>query len=278
MKPASNEVSKETWLNYLRNWEKEIPKTVNSFKAGRLKDFAHNWEAITSDAWILKMIRGIDIEFDEPVRQSRPPRPILFSPQETEIIDAEVTKLSEKGVIVEAEHSEDEYISNIFVCPKKDGGHRVILNLKHLNLSVTKRHFKMQSLQSAINLMTAGCYMASIDWKDAYYTVPVDTRYRKYLRFVWKNRLWQYTCLPNGLSSGPRLFTKITKPIYSHLRKAGHLNAGYIDDSFLTGDTVDDCRSNVIDTVELSMDSGFVVHPVKSVFNQHKLCPTLGSY
>lgn len=55
-----------------------MPKTVNSFKAGRLKDFAHNWEAITSDAWILKMIRGIDIEFDEPVRQSRPSRPILF--------------------------------------------------------------------------------------------------------------------------------------------------------------------------------------------------------
>lgn len=72
--------------------------------------------------------------------------------------------------------------------PRKMGGHQVILNLKHLNLSVTIFFLKMQSLQSAINLMTAGCYMASIDSKDAYYTVPVDTRYRKYLHLFGRTK------------------------------------------------------------------------------------------
>lgn len=107
-------------------------------------------------------------------------------------------------------------------------------------------------------------------------TVPVDSNYQKYLRFIWKSQLFQFTCLPNGLSSGPRVFTKLTKPLFSHLRKKGHLNVGYIDDSFLTGDTVSDCRANVIDTAKLSAELGFVIHPVKTVFEPTQTLTYLG--
>ena len=79
--------------------------------------------------------------------------------------------------------------------------------------------------------MTRGCYMASIDWKDAYYSVPVAEEFQIYLRFIWRNRLFKFTCLPNGLSSGPRIFTILTKLTYSELWRKGHLNASYFDDS-----------------------------------------------
>ena len=222
------------------------------------------------------MINGMDIEFNAKIAQKMPPQPILFNDKEIDVIDEEIKQLSLKRVIVKTSHCRGEFISNIFIRPKKDGGHRLILNLKRLNLKVKKRRFKMQGLTRALNLMTKNCYMASIDWKDAYYTVPVDRRYQKLLRFIWKGQLWQFTCLPNGLSSGPRVFTKITKPIFSHLRKKGHLNAHYIDDSFLAGDSVDDCRANVIDTTELSRSCGFIVHPTKSVFEPTQQLTYLG--
>ena len=38
--------------------------------------------------------------------------------------------LLKKGVIVESTHEPNEYISPIFLRPKKDGSHRLILNLK----------------------------------------------------------------------------------------------------------------------------------------------------
>ena len=47
----------------------------------------------------------------------------------------------------------------------------MILNLKCFNENVSKHHFKMESLQSAVRLMKPGCYMASVDLKDAYYSV-----------------------------------------------------------------------------------------------------------
>ena len=60
-----------------------------------------------------------------------------------------------------------------FCRPKKDGSVRIILNLKKLNESMDYQHFKMETLNHALQLMTQGCYMASIDLKDAYYSIPV---------------------------------------------------------------------------------------------------------
>ena len=34
----------------------------------------------------------------------------------------------------------------------------------------------------------------------------------------------EFIALPNGLSSVPRIYTKVPKPLYSKLRKQGHTN------------------------------------------------------
>jgi hypothetical protein len=83
----------------------------------------------------------------------------------------------------------------------------MILNLKKLNESVQYLHFKMDTLTSALQLVRPGSFMASIDLKDAYYSVPIALEHQKYLSFLWQGKGYQYTALPNGLSSAPRLFT-----------------------------------------------------------------------
>ena len=81
--------------------------------------------------------------------------------------------------------------------------------------------------------------MASLDLKDAYYMVGVSPSHRKYLRFMWKDVLYQFTCLPNGLSSCPRKFTKLLKPPLTELHKKGHISASSTDDLYLQGRTYD---------------------------------------
>ena len=168
-------------------------------------------------------------------------------------------------MIVKSRHCQGEYISPIFTRPKKDGSHRLILNLKSLNEYVAHYHFKMDTLQSAIKLMKPNCYMASVDLRDAYYTVPVDSEHQRFLKFLYRGKLYQFTCLPNGLAYAPRVFTKLLKPVYASLRQKGHLNIGYIDDSYLQKDTVEDCQFNINHTTELFTRLGFLIHPEKSV-------------
>jgi hypothetical protein len=64
----------------------------------------------------------------------------------------------------------------------------------------------MDSLFSALRMITPGCYMASTDLKDAYYCLPVSENDQKYLKFYRKSKLYKYTACPMGLCMSPRLF------------------------------------------------------------------------
>ena len=98
----------------------------------------------------------------------------------------------------------------------------MILNLQALNEHVVYVHFKMDTLEDAINLMKPNCFMASIDLKDAYYSVPIAQVHQKYLKFQWENKLYVFTCFPNGPTFCLVNLLKV-KPVYSVLRQLGHV-------------------------------------------------------
>ena len=148
-------------------------------------------------------------------------------------MDTEIEKLLSMGVVEKSMHQRDEIISPVFMVLKPDRSYRLILNLKKFNDSIQYEHFKMDNLTSATQMMTRGCYMASVDLRYAYYSVPIKAEYRKYLKFKWKNQLYQYTCFPNGLSNCPRYFTKLMKPVFATLRSKGYLSTSFTDDSYL---------------------------------------------
>ena len=101
----------------------------------------------------------------------------------------------------------------------------------------------MDTLETAIKLMRPGCYMASIDLKDAYYSIPIAPELQKFFKFVWKDQLYAFNSLPMGLSSSPRIFTKILKPFFSALSSQfGHTCLGDIDDSFYLEDSYLECE------------------------------------
>ena len=134
----------------------------------------------------------------------------------------------------------------------------------------------MDNLTSATQMMTRGCYMASVDLRHAYYSVPIKAEYRKYLKFKWKNQLYQYTCFTNGLSNCPCHFTKLMKPVYATFRSQGYLSTSFIDDSYLQGNTLEECTENVAKTVELLDSLGFIIHKEKSVLKPCKELRYLG--
>ena len=206
------------------------------------------WESLTNDPVILDAIKHHRIEFEaEYPTQTVQPTKIYFSAAEIMIIDAEIAQLVNKEVLQVTNRVPDGFcISNIFIRPKKDGAFGMILNLKPLNKFVDYHHFKMDTFRTALKLIRPGCFMASVDLKDAYYSIPIAEEDRKLLMFQWKGKHYQteFTCLPSGLSSAPRIFTKILKPVYARLRSIGHTCMGHIDDSLLVGQSFDSCHRN----------------------------------
>jgi hypothetical protein len=129
------------------------------FEAGRIKYFVQKWEEITSDPVILDIVQHYHIEFYENWQGQQAVLPNMkFGLKEQCDIDETMQKLLEKRVIQQVGHCPGEFISGIFVTPKKDGSSRMILNLKKLNEGVQYHHFKMDTLASAIKLVTPGCF------------------------------------------------------------------------------------------------------------------------
>lgn len=103
------------------------------------------------------------------------------------LIQEKIDSLLQKQAIIQVQETLQEFISTIFLVPKKSGGMRPIINLKPLNNYVKTIHFKMETLQTALHLLQKGNYLVSVDLKDAYLSIPIYHQHRKYLRFIWKN-------------------------------------------------------------------------------------------
>ena len=96
--------------------------------AGRLKHFVQQWYNWTSDQTILDTAKHCHIEFVSDILpyQEIPKRPIKMSLSEQNIMNTEVSKLLNKGVIEQcAHHIEAECISNVFLKNKQDASYRM---------------------------------------------------------------------------------------------------------------------------------------------------------
>ena len=93
---------------------------------------------------------------------------------------------------------------------------------------------------------------------------------------MWRGELYEFTCLPNGLASAPRQFTKTLEPFLATLHKQGHISVAHIDDCYLQSQTYEQCVGNVVDTVVLLDSLGWVIHPRKSILIPTQEIVTLG--
>ena len=253
-----------------------LDRKMRNYSAGNIKHYFHKWRNITSDKHILSIVQdGLMLNFtgDPPQKEAfEYPR----SNAEFELINAEVQALLKKGLISESNIDEGDYYSNLFTTPKKDGSYRTILNLKFLNKECDTKHFKMESLKQAVHMVRPGAYLASIDIKDAFYTVPIHPDHKKYLKFMWSARAHQFDAMPNGYKDAMRVFTKLMKPVFSNLREKGYMSIIYVDDSLLYGDTFEECLENVIITLESLQELGFIIHSKKSVLIPTQIIEFLG--
>ena len=149
---------------------------------GGLARFPLSWSNLISDSWVLQAVSGYKIEIVcEPNRVQKPNK-IVFSEEEKQLIDLEVHKMFQKGAIRHALFAPKQFISNLFVIPYVV---HPVINSKPLNEFVRYHHFKMEGLNSLLDLLSGAEYFTTIDLKDAYFTIPIHPDHYKYLRFKW---------------------------------------------------------------------------------------------
>ena len=188
-----------------------------------------NWYLITQDRWVLQTTTGYQLELMQVPYQIRPSSAIQCSSEEKHKVSQEVQELLKKGAIVEAQLTQGSFVSQIFLLERKEGGLRPIVNLKNLNCFIQTEHFKMEGLHTLPDLIQSQNWMIKMDLKDAFLQIPVCQEHQ-HLQFQWNATIYQFNCLPFGLTSAPRVFTKVLKPVVGTLRRMGICLIVYLDD------------------------------------------------
>jgi len=210
------------------------------------------------------VVQGYQIEWSKRPFQIYPAITSVSSVEDSKLVDEEVKSLFQKKAITVVSPCREQFISRLFLVRKKDGSYRPVINLKPLNAFVQKSHFKMEGLSMIRDLLQPGDWMCSLDLKDAYLSVSIAQEDRKYLRFLWDGRIFEFTCLPFGLCSAPRTFTKLLRPVMAHIRSRGVRTIIYLDDILIMHQSRASLLQEVVKVTNLLMTLGFTVNYGKS--------------
>lgn len=233
---------------------------------GCLSQHWKEWLKIGAEKWVLTVLReGYRVPFSTtpPLIDNLQAESFRTTTSKTTALQQEITQLQLKEAIEEArEHP--GFFSHIFLVPKGSGGFRPVIDLSSLNTYVVKTPFKMETPRTVMDAIREGDWMVSVDLKDAYLQVPIHPDSRRYLRFKWKERVWQFRTLCFGLSTAPQVFTRLMAPVSAVMHRSGFRLLRYLDDWLLLASSQEEAEEALRFLLQLCRRLGIQVNWEKS--------------
>ena len=231
---------------------------IDGLRGGRLL----GWQEAWPQGWAREVVsEGLQWFWGEagapPLRFSRPHR--KTSPS----ILARVDELLRDGVV---EKTTGRYhLNRLFEVPKKDSDKsRLVLDVSALNKFIPSFSFRMTTVPMVRQALVPGCFMASVDLKDAYWHVPIHRRFRPFLAFSAGATIYQFRVMPFGLNIAPRVFTRILRPVHKRLAMEGVQVLMYLDDWLIYAESLEECRKMVATTLAVGAAMGIRFNLPKS--------------
>ena len=156
------------------------------------------------------------------------------------------------------------FFNRFFLVPKPNNKWRPILDLSKLNLFLRVEKFKMETPETIRTSLQQGEWVTSIDFKDAYFHIPIQEQSRKFLRFHVQGQTYQFKALPFGLSTAPLEFTVVAKEVKLMAIHKGIRIHQYLDDWLVRAKSHQVCLQHTRDLLKLCQDLGWIVNLEKS--------------
>ena len=152
------------------------------------------------------------------------------------------------------------FYNRLFLVPKPNNWWRPILDLSNLNTFLNTESFKMETPETRRTSLQSGEWVTSIDFKDAYFHIPIHSQSRKYMRFHLQGRSYQFRTLPFFLSTAPTEFTVVVKEVKLMALQRGIRTHQYLDDWLVRATSHQTCLQHTQTLTALCQELGWLVN------------------
>jgi transposase InsO family protein len=196
----------------------------------------------------------IDTGDAKPIKQ-RPRRPPLaFAHEEDKIIQEQL----EAGIIRE---STSPWSSPLVYVKKRDGSTRPCVDYRRLNEVTTKDAYPLPRIDHCLDCLSGAELFSTLDLQSGYWQLPVKEEDKPKTAFITRSGLWEYNCLPFGLSGAPATFERCMELVLKGLQWKSLLV--YLDDIILFGSTVEEHLDRLDEVFQRLMKAGLKLKPGK---------------
>jgi len=244
----------------------DVPPVVQSPPVGaRLQKFWARLGVSLRTVQILK--EGYVLPFQDRPKLSREPvveSGYVNAPRQAHLVDALHALVDKEAVEKVKNPNSLAFYNRLFLVPKPNNKWRPILDLSSLNKFIKVSTFKMETPESIRLSLQQGEWVTSVDFRDAYFHIPIHPQSRKFLRFYLKSTTYQFQALPFGLCTAPMEFTMIAKEVKLIAQSRGIRLHQYLDDWLVRAHTYQECLTHTRDLVALCQELGWLVNLDKS--------------
>ena len=234
----------------------------------RLGHFWETWESLGVSPYVVKILKeGYTLPLRHRPKLVRSPVIVsgyVHPPRQGFLVEALHSLLTKNAVEKVTQKNSLGFFNRLFLVPKPNNRWRPILDLSALNKFLRVGTFKMETPESIRTSLHRGEWVTSIDFRDAYFHIPIHPQSRKYLRFHVQGHSYQFRALPFGLSTAPMEFTIVVKEVKLLAQNRGIRIHQYLDDWLVRAPSYQECLLHTQLLVNLCRDLGWVVNLDKS--------------
>ena len=257
------------------------PNAVPNLPVGaRLQKFWESWLTLGAGPKVVQILKeGYTLPFRVRPKLTRSPTVIscYVNPQRNSYLLEALHQLIDKNAVEQVMNKTSlSFFNRLFLVPKPNNKWRPILDLSHLNPFLKTEKFKMETPETIRTSLQGGEWVTSIDFKDAYFHIPIQEQSRKYLRFHVQGQTYQFKALPFGLSTAPLEFTVIAKEVKLMATCQGIRIHQYLDDWLVRAGSHQVCLRHTQHLVKICQDLGWLVNLDKSELEPKQIFDFVG--
>jgi hypothetical protein len=214
--------------------------------------------------WITE---GINLDFDS-IPAAADHNNTLSVLRSAEAVRTRLREYIAFGAVIQlsADHPCPFGVQPLHVIIKQGKKPRLVIDLsRNLNPHLHYEYFSYSSVRDATELSTPGCWYGKLDLSNCFLSFPLHPSARPHFIFRFEGQLYQFTKMPFGLSSAPRICTMLLSVVAFRMSAltVAHL-IRYLDDFLFIALTRAAMETTMQSAQQIFSDFGLVVNTEKT--------------